>query len=240
MTTLPTSRVRLAAIAALIGFLAGAVAMAALVWTAGSGATRHAGADTGVTDDVKDSGAPATRTVYTRPAREETPPAVTPPPPPAPADPPSIASDPIADLRRRTLELPLEGATRSELRGSFDELRGKSRRHEAIDMLAPRNTPIRAVDDGTIARLFTSAAGGLTVYQFDPTTNYVYYYAHLERYAPGLEEGERVRRGQLLGFVGTSGNAPKDTPHLHFAIFKLTDRKRWWEGSPIDPYQVFK
>jgi len=88
--------------------------------------------------------------------------------------------------------------------------------------------------------LFTSKAGGLTVYQFDPSSTYAYYYAHLERYASGLTDGDHVRRGQLLGYVGTSGNAPPDTPHLHFAIFKLTDKKRWWEGSPIDPFAVLR
>jgi murein DD-endopeptidase MepM/ murein hydrolase activator NlpD len=97
-----------------------------------------------------------------------------------------------------------------------------------------------AVEDGTIARLFESKRGGTTVYQFDPTTKYVYYYAHLERYADGLEEGNHVQRGQVLGYVGTSGNAPRDTPHLHFAIFRLTDKKQWWQGSPIDPFEVLK
>src|SRR4029079_1891914 len=126
------------------------------------------------------------------------------------------------------------------LRDSFGEGRTDSRKHEAIDILAPRNTPIVAVEDGTVAKLFNSKAGGITVYQFDPTTTYVYYYAHLERYAAGLIEGARLRRGQVIGYVGTSGNAPKDTPHLHFAIFKLTEKKRWWEGAAIDPYDVFK
>jgi peptidoglycan LD-endopeptidase LytH len=115
-----------------------------------------------------------------------------------------------------------------------------SRQHEALDILAPRNTPVLAVEDGTIARLFYSKAGGITVYQFDRTTTFCYYYAHLERYADGLREGVSVRRGQTLGFVGTSGNAPKTTPHLHFAIFRLTDAKRWWEGTPIDPYDVLR
>jgi murein DD-endopeptidase MepM/ murein hydrolase activator NlpD len=129
---------------------------------------------------------------------------------------------------------------RDDLRSSFDEQRGSARKHEAMDILAPRNTPVVAVEDGTVAKLFTSKAGGITVYQFDPTTTYVYYYAHLERYAAGLIDGGKLRRGQVIGYVGTSGNAPKDTPHLHFAIFKLTERKRWWEGAAIDPYDVLK
>jgi murein DD-endopeptidase MepM/ murein hydrolase activator NlpD len=154
--------------------------------------------------------------------------------------PPRIGSDPIADLRRRRLVLPVDGYDRAHLRSSFDEARGTNRKHEALDLLAPRNTPVFAVEDGSVARLFTSNAGGLTIYQFDPTTTYVYYYAHLERYAAGIRDGTPVRRGQLIGYVGTSGNAPENTPHLHFAIFRLTDKKQWWDGVPVDPYEVLR
>ncbi|HWW84312.1 MAG TPA: M23 family metallopeptidase [Vicinamibacterales bacterium] len=153
---------------------------------------------------------------------------------------PLVEADPLVDLRSRLLELPVQGAIRGELRDSFEEMRGSTHSHQAIDIMAPRNTPILAVEDGIIARLFDSKAGGTTVYQFDPSTKYVYYYAHLERYADGLREGHHVQRGQILGYVGTSGNAAKDTPHLHFAIFRLTDKKQWWNGRPIDPYTVLK
>jgi murein DD-endopeptidase MepM/ murein hydrolase activator NlpD len=153
---------------------------------------------------------------------------------------PHVEPDSIRELRDRGLELPVRGTLREDLRDSFSERRGSTRSHEAIDIMAPRNTPILAVEDGTIARLFDSKAGGTTVYQFDPTTTYVYYYAHLERYVDGLREGLHVQRGQVLGYVGTSGNAPKDAPHLHFAIFRLTETKQWWRGSPIDPYAVLK
>jgi murein DD-endopeptidase MepM/ murein hydrolase activator NlpD len=136
--------------------------------------------------------------------------------------------------------MPIRSVTREDLHDSFEETRGTTRRHEAIDILAPRNTPVLAVEDGTIARLFLSKAGGITVYQFDPTATYAYYYAHLERYADGLREGDPVKAGQVLGSVGTSGNADRNTPHLHFAIFRLTDKKRWWEGTAIDPYEVLK
>jgi murein DD-endopeptidase MepM/ murein hydrolase activator NlpD len=122
------------------------------------------------------------------------------------------------------------------LTSTFNELRGGgSRRHEAMDILAPRGTPVLASVDGRIAKLFTSAAGGLTIYQFDEEERYCYYYAHLDAYAANLAEGQRVARGQVVGYVGTTGNAPPDTPHLHFAIFRLGDDKRWWEGDPIDP-----
>ncbi len=153
---------------------------------------------------------------------------------------PSIASDPVAALKRRALRLPIDGADVQAMKGGFAERRGGGARgHEAVDILAPRHTPIYAVDDGTIARLFTSAAGGITIYQFDPSQQFCYYYAHLERYAAGLKDGQPVKRGQVLGYVGTTGNAPPNTPHLHFAVFELTDQKQWWNGTPIDPYLLF-
>jgi murein DD-endopeptidase MepM/ murein hydrolase activator NlpD len=153
---------------------------------------------------------------------------------------PTIGADPLEDLRKRHLELPVRGVERDELRDTFDETRGGTRRHEALDILAPRHTPVLAVEDGRVAKLFLSNAGGMTIYQFDPTSIYAYYYAHLERYAEGLEDGDVVERGQVIGYVGTSGNAPKDTPHLHFAIFKLTDQKRWWQGTALDPFPILK
>ena len=148
--------------------------------------------------------------------------------------------DVVKELRKRHLELPVDGLKRGALRDTFSEMRGGTRRHQALDLLAPRNTPVLAVDDGKVAKLFRSKPGGLTIYQFDPTSTYAYYYAHLERYADGLKDGGRVARGQVIGYVGTSGNAPPDTPHLHFAIFRLTDANRWWDGVAIDPYPVLK
>ena len=155
-------------------------------------------------------------------------------------EPNRIGMDPVAELQRRTLRLPIENARVESMRGDFAERRsGNTRSHEAVDILAPRHTPIQAVEDGTIARLFLSKAGGITVYQFDPSKRYCYYYAHLERYADNLREGQTVRTGDVLGYVGTTGNAPPSTPHLHFAIFELTADQRWWEGKAIDPYLVF-
>lgn len=144
------------------------------------------------------------------------------------------------DLAARKLTIPVSGIAPEKLVRSYDQARGGRRQHEAIDILAPHHTPVVAVEDGTIAKLFISKAGGLTVYQFDPREQYSYYYAHLDRYAEGLKEGDRVRRGQVLGYVGTSGNAPKDTPHLHFAVYRLTQDKRWWQGTPIDPYDLLR
>lgn len=167
-------------------------------------------------------------------------PVVVPAPLPAPDAPAVMRAAPMADLVDRRLEVPVVGTRRDELRSMFDEARGGSRKHEAIDILAPKGTPVVAVEDGTIAKLFLSDAGGITIYQFDPTDRYAYYYAHLDAYAPGLKDGDTVRRGETIGFVGVSGNAPKDTPHLHFAIFELTDAKRWWQGTPIDPYPILR
>ena len=146
----------------------------------------------------------------------------------------------VEALEDRELDLPVEGVKPEQLVRSFEEQRSGARSHEAIDILAPRNTPVKAADDGTITRLFESKAGGTTIYQFDPAEQFCYYYAHLERYAEGLKEGDAVKRGQVIGYVGTSGNAPRNTPHLHFAIFKLTAAKRWWEGTPIDPYDILR
>jgi murein DD-endopeptidase MepM/ murein hydrolase activator NlpD len=160
-------------------------------------------------------------------------------PPPPLSWTPRIGLEPIADLKKRHLEMPVQGIQRSALTDSFDQARDAGR-HEAIDILAPRNTPIVAVEDGAIAKLFQSKAGGTTIYQFDSTSTYTYYYAHLERYADHLREGLQVRRGDVIGYVGTSGNAPKNTPHLHFAIFKLGDDKKWWQGTAIDPFDVLR
>jgi murein DD-endopeptidase MepM/ murein hydrolase activator NlpD len=144
------------------------------------------------------------------------------------------------ELKDRDLLIPVDGVKPEQLTRQFSDQRGGSRQHEAIDILAPRNTPVRAVENGTIAKLFLSKAGGITVYQFDPDKDFCYYYAHLERYAEGLREGQAVEKGQVIGYVGTSGNAPQNTPHLHFAIFRLTEDKRWWEGTAIDPYDVLR
>jgi peptidoglycan LD-endopeptidase LytH len=152
----------------------------------------------------------------------------------------TAATGAVSALRNRHLRLPLDAVRVETLKGQFDQTRdGGTRGHEAVDLIAPRNTPIYAVEDGTIAKLFVSKAGGITVYQFDPSKRFCYYYAHLERYADGLADGQAVRAGDLIGYVGTSGNAPANTPHLHFAIFELGPEKQWWNGNPIDPFVIY-
>jgi murein DD-endopeptidase MepM/ murein hydrolase activator NlpD len=249
--------VRTFGIGAACGFVAGSMLVGVLVWNFGNSMGRAAAprASTAVdgataagsADGLADVDAPVLvplRTVPGSPA--PTPTASAPPgatagisPAPAPDHEPT-ATTPPPELTARHLEVPVEGIRRDQLERTFEQQRSGSRLHEAIDILAPRNTPVKAVEDGTIARLFLSKAGGITLYQFDPSQTYCYYYAHLERYADGVKEGDHLNRGQILGYVGTSGNAPKDTPHLHFAIFRLTDAKRWWEGTPIDPYDILR
>ncbi|HXA17788.1 MAG TPA: M23 family metallopeptidase [Thermoanaerobaculia bacterium] len=139
----------------------------------------------------------------------------------------------------RPLSMPVAGIDPSTIHDNFNEMRGgDTRRHDALDILAPRGTNVVATDDGTVKKLFTSVPGGLTVYEFDPDQRYCYYYAHLDAYAPGLHEGQILHRGDLIGYVGTTGNAPKDTPHLHFAVIRLDPDRRWWTGTAIDPYPL--
>ena len=142
-------------------------------------------------------------------------------------------------LRDRNLEIPVDGVDADELRDTYSEARG-SRSHEALDILAPRNTKVRAVENGRIEKLFTSKAGGLTIYEFDPTETIAYYYAHLDRYADGTREKQIVKRGEVIGYVGTTGNATPDAPHLHFAIFRLTPARQWWKGEAVNPYLVLR
>ncbi|MEO8259544.1 MAG: M23 family metallopeptidase [Acidobacteriota bacterium] len=148
----------------------------------------------------------------------------------------------IEELRLRDLRVPIDGAQVNAFKDAFNEHRAGDggHTHEAVDLPAPRQTPVHAIEDGTIAKLFDSRAGGHTVYQFDPTQRFAYYYAHLDHYAEGLHDGQRVSAGDVIGYVGTTGNAPPDAPHLHFAIFELGPEKRWSQGTAIDPYLVYK
>lgn len=143
-------------------------------------------------------------------------------------------------LAQRSLQLPVVGVQAASLSDQFDLGRGSQRKHEAIDILAPAGTPVVAVDDGRVAKLFASRAGGLTVYQFDPAQRLAYYYAHLQSYAAGVKEGMQLRRGDVIGYVGTSGNADPRTPHLHFAVFRLGNPPKWWEGEAVNPYPALR
>lgn len=224
-------RTRIFTIGVAYGFVAGVFAMALLVWQYGDLVDTRAAA--------RLSEKPLVASEANDDPHIDAPRIETPPPAATTGSVPNIGPPLGSELKDRDLEMPVEGVRPDQLTRQFNDARG-GRRHEAIDILAPHGTPVKAVEDGEVARLFQSKAGGITIYQFDPTDTYCYYYAHLDRYAAGLREGDRVRRGQVIGYVGVTGNAPKNTPHLHFAVFRLNEQKRWWEGTPIDPYDVLR
>ncbi|MEO6565554.1 MAG: M23 family metallopeptidase [Casimicrobiaceae bacterium] len=142
-------------------------------------------------------------------------------------------------LAARALLIPVEGVLPHQLRDSFAERRGNGA-HDAIDIPARRGTPVVATDHGRVVKLFTSIPGGLTVYQVDREQTVMYYYAHLDAYAPGLREGDLVQRGDVLGYVGSTGNASASAPHLHFAILQLPPGKEWWKGTAINPFPLLR
>ena len=136
------------------------------------------------------------------------------------------------------LIVPVAGIAASSLVDTYTDARSEGRSHDAIDIMAPAGTPVLAAADGHVEKLFTSDRGGLTIYQFEPGGRYAYYYAHLRSYAPGLHEKQQVRQGEVIGYVGNTGNASAQAPHLHFAILVLGPEKRWWEGTAINPYPI--
>ena len=135
--------------------------------------------------------------------------------------------------------IPVEGVAAKALVDNYEQGRG-ARKHEAIDIMAARGTRVFAVDDGKLVKLFRSVPGGITAYQFDPAGRLAYYYAHLDRYADGLKEGMDLKRGDLIGYVGSTGNASADAPHLHFAVFVLGPEKQWWKGEPVNPFAALR
>ena len=132
---------------------------------------------------------------------------------------------------------PLTNLTVKDVHDTFGDPRS-GHAHEAIDLMSPRGTPVHAVAAGTIRKLFLSKPGGNTIYQFDESSRYCFYYAHLDRYAEGLREGGSVFAGEIIGYVGSTGDADPSTPHLHFTIFKLGPEKQWWKGTAVNPYSA--
>lgn len=141
-------------------------------------------------------------------------------------------------LRSHAMLIPVAGVLFEQLRDTFDEGRDGSRVHRALDIFAPRGTPVVSADEGRVIRISTSTLGGNTIYATDPLGRVVYYYAHLDAYQPGLASGAIIARGDTLGFVGTTGNAPKDTPHLHFQVMRMPEDGKYWDGDPINPYPI--
>ncbi len=162
------------------------------------------------------------------PASARTPPAAVPVPAP-------LSQADIDYFANHELMVPVDGVVAEALRDSFNEARSGGRFHRAIDILAPRETPVVAAASGRVIKLRQNAAGGITAYLVDAEGRYMYYYAHLARYSDEITEGLEVKQGFMIGFVGTSGNAPPDTPHLHFQAMRLADgQKDWWNGRPVD------
>ncbi len=177
------------------------------------------------------------------------------PPPPNPAltaAPPAMQSMPMdSKLNTRaeapaaagsavgSIGLPLKGLTRGAIQDTFNDTRGGGNKHEAADLMSPRGTPVMAVVEGNVMKLFNSKKGGITVYQYDNAQKFCYYYAHLDKYAEGLKEGMLLRKGDVLGYVGSTGDAQANNPHLHFAILELGPDKHWWEHTTaVNPYPV--
>jgi murein DD-endopeptidase MepM/ murein hydrolase activator NlpD len=142
-------------------------------------------------------------------------------------------------LRTRKLMVPVDGVRVAQLKSTFNEGRSGGRPHNAHDIMASRGTPVLAADDGKVIRVAQNDLGGLTIYATDPAERFVYYYAHLDKYAPDLVAGKAVRKGDVIGYVGSTGNASPGYPHLHFQVAELTDIRRHWEGVPIDALSFF-
>lgn len=153
---------------------------------------------------------------------------------------PAIVPGDLTALREQGPTVPVAGITSEKLVDSFDDMRGGTRRHNAIDIMAARNTPVVATTAGRILKLHNSVAGGLTVYATDATSRYIFLYGHLDSYRPGLTEGMAVKRGDIIGFVGSTGNAVPAGPHLHFAITRSDNVQEWWKGTPLNPFLVYR
>lgn len=138
------------------------------------------------------------------------------------------------------LLLPVQGIAPSQLQDTFTDARSEGRVHDAIDIMAATGTPVLAVADGHVEKLFDSKRGGLTLYQFEPSGRWCYYYAHLQRYADGLAEKQTIKRGDVIGYVGSTGNANPEAPHLHFEVHALGPEKQWWKGESLNPYPLLK
>lgn len=139
---------------------------------------------------------------------------------------------------RLNLIIPVAGVRPDQLIDTFDDARSEGRVHDAIDIMAAAETPVIAAADGKIIKLFHSEKGGTTIYQLSANQDLVFYYAHLSRYADGLVEGDVVKQGEVIAYVGDTGNAGPGNYHLHFSIAAVSDPKRYWEGTNINPYPL--
>jgi murein DD-endopeptidase MepM/ murein hydrolase activator NlpD len=227
----------------LLPFSLGAISMLGLVlavtWSAPSTLGRlHAALGYQHPPSAAASKAPAA----TPPAAEPrvviaAPPAVPAGPPPSPAE---VVLPAAVPGNTRGLLIPVQGVLAASLVNTYDQARGQGRRHDAIDIMAPRGTPVLASSDGVVMKLFQSVRGGITLYELAPDRRTIYYYAHLDRYAPGMVEGRKLRRGEVLGYVGDTGDAVPGNYHLHFEVSTTADPKKYWGGVPQNPYPLLR
>jgi peptidoglycan LD-endopeptidase LytH len=215
-----------------LGFAAGVLCLGVVLWRAGSLLPVQALAAPKVPEAI-----------HLDPGQPKQPPAISPPlqlsdPPPEPSP---VATPPLPEVLdgAPSLAMPIAGVAPHTLKSNFSQARG-GHAHEALDIMAPRGTQVLAVAEGNVVKLFTSKPGGLTVYQFDNSRMWCYYYAHLDRYAPGLKAGTLLRKGEVLGYVGSTGDASPNAPHLHFAVFRLGPERKWWQGTAVDPLPLLK
>jgi murein DD-endopeptidase MepM/ murein hydrolase activator NlpD len=184
----------------------------------------------------------ASATLTATPATEASP-APTPTPTPTPSSPSQVSTGDAdaAGFASLRLLIPVEGVAPGQLQDTFKDARSEGRVHDAIDIIAPRGTPVLAAADGRVVKLFRSVKGGTTLYQLASADEHlVLYYAHLERYADGLAEGHLARRGETIAYVGDSGNAAPGNTHLHFQLYRVADPKHFWAGENINPYPLLR
>jgi murein DD-endopeptidase MepM/ murein hydrolase activator NlpD len=157
---------------------------------------------------------------------------------PSSSEPGTVTNSDLDYLASRDLLIPLKGITANQLRDTYNEARSEGRQHNALDIKAAQGTAVLATTDGVVIKLFQSERGGITLYQLDPSGHFAYYYAHLMRYEDGIAEGKKLRRGDVIAYVGDTGNAGPGNYHLHFGISKLTAPGKWSGGDPINPFPL--
>lgn len=234
-------------------FLLGAASMAVLTlvlfyiaprWLPAGGVTIHVGPNPGRPVRVA-AQVPAPQAAPVLPGTASVNPAAAPPPIAPPAAAPTqptvgpAPSGPSAEVPGRLL-VPVQGVRPEQLADTYNAARSQGRRHDAIDIMAKRGTPVLATASGVVLKLFQSVRGGTALYELAPDNRTIYYYAHLDRYAPAMLEGRALRQGDLIGYVGNTGNAGAGNYHLHFEISTTADPKRYWAGTPQNPYPLLR
>lgn len=188
---------------------------------------------------VSKHAATGSATSVEQPAITASSPSTAAPPQDEPVQTVQTAPSPTAALSFK-LTIPVAGIKAGQLRDTFNEGRSEGRAHNAIDIMAPLGTPVLAATEGKIVKLFNNERGGITIYQLSADEKLILYYAHLERYADRLAEGHLAKQGEIIGYVGDTGNAGAGNYHLHFALWSVADPKRYWDGVNINPYPLLR